>query len=68
MSLPHVKTHFLKSTFLIIRPEARHACPVKISDADVPIYYTKHFAGSKKWKIWSNRDKVVTERHFSRLN
>lgn len=62
MSLPHVKTHFLKSTFLIIRPEARYAFPVKINDADVPVYYAKHFGGSKKWKMWSNRDKVVTKR------
>lgn len=51
MSLPPVKTYLPKSTCLIIRAQARHAFPVKISDADLAIYDTKYFGGRKKWKM-----------------
>lgn len=40
MSLPHVKTSFPKSTFLITRAETGHAFLVKISDADFAMYYS----------------------------
>lgn len=40
MSLPHVRTYFPKSAFLITRAEAGHAFPVKISDADLAMCYS----------------------------
>jgi len=62
-SLPHVRTHFSKSIWFIIRHEARHIFPVKVSNADLAIYCRNCRAGSEKWEKWSNEeDEAVTER------